>query len=302
MLWILCGMTAPAAQLLSGHHPKWLILTGVAVAGILCLMLVLFQESFNEKWFAFLQGVWLLIVLGQCAAQCGQSWPMGQGRWIVPAVLLALGAWSVQHGPAAAARIAGILFILICIGYSVILGAGAFQVQGDWVGGHSAISLEKAVFWFLMPAAAFCLPRRQEKRHGLLIFLVPLFCTAAAIVTCGNVNPFGEQVNYTFFEMCRSLSLFGLAERFEALVCALVTVGWFALLSFLLSCFGACVQNLCPGKGGTGAWIAAAVALAWVLSKMHMPLFALGAGAVIFWGFLPTITQGIAIVKNGGKK
>ncbi len=299
-IWILCGMTAPVVQLLAGGDFRLTVLIGLACTAVVCLGLSGSGEYSRSAsgW----QALFLVLAVAVCAWLAGESWPMGNTRRIVPWVLLGLAAWSAQRGPAVAARMAGILFIILCVGYGLVIAAGVAQTDWEWVLGHRDPDPAMAVFLFLLPGAGACLPRGKVNKKQIWLFGIPLLSLAASVVTCGSVDPTAQTENYPFFEMCRSLSLFGFAERFEALVCALITVGWFSLLSFLLSCFGAAVQKFLPGRAQVAVWAAAIAAGISLLGKMSISWGLLSTASAVFWGFSPLLTQVLAMRKKHGKK
>ncbi len=300
LAWILCGMTAPAVQLLSGYDWVSVLLVAAACGIVLCVALS--APTQWPKWLWALQGLWLIVALSSCAGYTAESWPMGQTGHVVPVVMLALAAWSARRGPAIAARMAGVLLVLLAAGYSLVLGAGLYQAEWDWVGGRQRVPVLEALFLFLLPGAAVCIPKEKPGKRTLAILLFSLFVVTATVVTCGNVNPAAQVDTYGFYEMCRSLSLLGIAERFEALVCALVTVGWFLMLNMLLSSLGCAVQSVFPGKGQAAVWAGAAASAMLYLAKMPINVWLLATGGGICWGLLPVISQGLGALKNMQKK
>ncbi len=300
MIWILSAVTAPVVQMLAGYDWKLIVIVGVLSAVLVCLGL--WCSCQWPAWISVMQAAWLIVVLAECLHDCGCSWPMAEAGGIIPLVLLVLAMWSAQKGSVVAARMAGILLLLMCVGYGLVLGSGLVQVRGDWIGSQEQVPLALAVFVFLLPGAAVCIPKHRAGKWSLLLFATPVFGLLATVVTCGSIHPERDLDCYAFYEMCRSLSLLGLAERFEALVCALVTVGWFSLLSFLLSCMGSQSQKISAGSGAQGVWIGAALAAGIYLVNLHMDPVILAVGSVIFWALIPLVSQGIGVAKNWIKK
>ncbi len=300
LIWLLCAMSAPVAQEVAGIDPLLAGSAAIVCAAVSCLALAGGRQY--GKAFAALQYAWTVVAAGILAQLAGKAWPMGAGQQIVPLVLLAIAAWSAGKGPVTAARTAGILLVLLCVGYGLIFTAGLAQVRWDWLENNRSGDLWRMMFLLLIPGVAACLPREGLGRSGAILFVIPVFTVLAAVVTCGNLHPDGVTESFALFEMCRSLSLFGIAERFEALVCALVSVGWFSLLSLLLSCAGANAQILYPGKGKQGTWLAAAAAAGLVLGKIAISdALLLGFGG-IFWGFIPILAQSVERLKKCRKK
>ncbi len=300
LVWIFCGMTAPVVQLLAGYEAGSVGIMAACCGIVLCLGL--WGNLQPARWVCLVQGLWLVVALGICGQYAAQSWPMAENGKIISLVLIALAAWAAQKGPGTAARMAGVILVLVCLGYGAILGAGIPQMKKQWILQHEMLPPELGAFILLLPGAAACIPRQRAGKRSLWLLAVSLFCVLVAIVTCGNVHPGIHTANYDFYEFCRGLSFFSLAERFEALVCALMTVGWFSLMSLLLSALGSAAQKIFPGWGRAALWLGAAGAAGILLFNLTISGVVAGLGAVIFWGLIPILTQGIDVVKNNRKK
>ena len=222
----------------------------------------------------------------------GQSWPEGDST-AVPLILLALAAWSAQKGPSAAARVGAVLFWFVLIMYLTVFGAGVKDINLPWL--KSRWNLPDALGFtvLLLPSASVCLLGTGRKGNGRMVLTV-VFTVVAAVITLGVLSPdvAGETSN-AFYEMSRSINLLGVARRFEALISAAMTVGWFALISLLLTLCGVLAQNFLAGWGKTGVWLGAVAAACVKLCELHIsPWILLLAGAV-FWVAMPIVTQGL---------
>ncbi len=300
LVWILCALSAPIVQLLAGYDWRSIGLTGLACTAVSCL--VLGCDGKWNKWVSALQALWLLLALWACGHYVAASWPLGETTIIIPATIFMLTAWASIQGQSTAARMAGGLFVLLLIGYGLVLGAGLPQCEWTWISEKDMVPPGLAVFIFLLPASAVCMPRQKAGGKTLVLFAVPLISVLVAVITGGNMKSVEESDGYAFYEMCRNLSLFGLAERFEALVCALITVGWFSLVSYLFVQLGSQVQMIFPGKGKVGIWVAAVASVITLFINLTIDNWILALGAVIFWVFAPLLSQGIGFVKKRGKK
>ena len=103
-----------------------------------------------------------------------------------------------------------------------------------------------------------------------------------------------------FYEMVRSIDLLGTVKHFEALICATATLGWFGLLSFVLSVCGA-VGEMLHGNGRVFTVCGAIGVAVGMLCKIHIPQVILLASGAVFWVFLPILTQGIDARKKRKK-
>lgn len=293
LAWLFVAMTAPMAQNLGGSG--WVF---VACAGAVCAVLTwgvvgLTTDGDWKPWFCAAQLLWLAVAAGICAGSAADSWPMGDAWPVVPLTMLALAGWSAQNGPLSVSRVAGVLFFLILIGYGPILGAGAGQVEWENLAPYWGRPDRTAGFWLLMPAVAAFLPW-QKQGMGKPLAGAVIFGAVAAGITSGVLTQgLTQTLEQPFYEMSRSLRLLGVAERLEALVCALLTVGWFALLSLLLSAGGCLFGKICNGKERLGVWLLTLAAAAVMLCKLHITGVLAVAGAVVFWVFLPVLTQGM---------
>ena len=101
----------------------------------------------------------------------------------------------------------------------------------------------------------------------------------------------------SFYEFSKGVNLFGVAERFEALVACALTAGWFALFTLILCAVYHLTEKIFFPASKWCVWIAAAASmgLMCILPKADSWM---AIGALIFWGFLPVAAQGIGCAKN----
>lgn len=297
--WLFAGMTPVLIQLLGGSSWTWLIVAGTAgVVIALCVWRLGWEPT---QWQASLLLLYNIIVIGSLLHQCDESWPVGNSYPAVPLIVLALAAWSAQKGPSAAARVGAVLFWVVLIMYLVAFGAGVKDVQLRWLKPRWDVPDAMGLLIFLLPSAAACLLRPNTK-GGVRLMLPAVFTVAAAIITVGVLSaPVAMRLGNSFYEMSRSISIAGVARRFEALISAGMTVGWFALLSLLLSICGLCVQRLFAGWGRTGVWVGALLSGGWMLCGLHIPGWILRFGGALFWGAMPVLTQGLGRIKKSKK-
>lgn len=289
--WLFTGLTPVTIQILGGSSWTWVGIAGIAGgAAAFCV----WRSGWEPKrWQCPLLILYIIIVVGQLVSGAAGSWPAGDSYPAVPLILLALAAWSAQKGPSAAARVGAVLFWFILIMYLAVFGAGAKDVRVEWLKPQWAMPDGTGLLLFLVPSVAVCLLRRGEK-WGPRLILPAVFTFCAVLITAGVLSPaVAGKVEGAFYEMSRSINLAGVARRFEALISAGMTVGWFALLSFFLTVCGALVQRFLEGWGKAGVWISALSAAVWMLCGLHISgWFLLIAGAV-FWVAMPILTQGL---------
>lgn len=246
--------------------------------------------------------VWLLRILfaavaaGVLASSSAGSWP-GDNYPAVPLILLGLAAWSAWKGPSAAARVGCVLFWFVLIMYLVVLGAGAKEVRLKWLVPSEGHLPWDGVVVALLPGAAVSL--LKGKKGSVRILLPGAFGTAAALITAGILSPWvASHVSDPFYEMSRSLELLGIARRFEAVISAGMTVGWFCCLTLLFSVAGTAAERHKEGWGRKGIRLCAGLAGALVVASVEIPAMVLAGGACILWVVVPLLDG----LKKGGKR
>ena len=123
-----------------------------------------------------------------------------------------------------------------------------------------------------------------------------------SLLTAGVLSPaVATNIQGAFFEMIRGISILGVAERFEAVVAAAMTLGWFCLLSLLLTAAGHLGETLHQGWGRPTVWLTALLAAtgqAW--AREVSPWFS-ALGALVFWCLLPLLGRRRAPVEKKNK-
>ena len=95
--------------------------------------------------------------------------------------------------------------------------------------------------------------------------------------------------------------MFGVAERFEALVASALTGGWFALFIIILSAAYHLAKQIFP-SGAKCSVLLCAIIAAGLMCILPKTSNWMAVGCLIFWGFLPVAAQGIESRKNIEKK
>lgn len=288
--WLTAGTVPVLLQLLSGGSWVW-----IGLAGLLCYLLtVLVWRSGWEpaKWQCPFLFIYIVILLGSLLPDSAECWPSGNER-VLPVLILALSAWSAQKGLSAAARVGTVLFWAILILYLVVLGAGVKDVQLRWLKPKwTALDFPRLTV-FLIPVSTVCLLKRGSLKTGRLALSGALVFAGAAI-TVGVLSPeVAVGTENAFYEMTRSINLLGVARRFEALISAGMTVGWFSIVSLLLSLCATLAQKFLGQGGKAAVWIAALIAAIMQLCGLHIEGKILILTGAVFWVGIPLLTQGL---------
>ena len=295
--WLLAGLSAPLAQFAGGM--AW---QTVAVISAVCLggcWLVCRLEFAPPKWLCAMEYGWIVCLLGSMASWISESWVSGNAYPAVPLILLALGGASAFRGPENGARVGSIVFWLVALIYAGVVAAGAGEVELRELVYVDRTLDRRLVVALLIPVLAVF----WQKEGGVLQVrgLAGIFGFAvliSALITGTLSLPVAAQAKGPLQEWVEGLSLAGTLERFESLVSVALTIGWFALLAFLISTAGQQAERV-NGKGdGVGCWGAAAGAGVLALFKTGLSASVLMVGSLLFWIAAPMILAIVGKIKS----
>lgn len=298
--WIFVAASAPAAGIYGG---KWL---GISLLALLCaaagfsVQKLCSPEPPSGRVICGLQWLWLGILLGNLAGYSATCWePMSKA---VPLTLLALASFGASKGGEQASRGGAFLFWLVIGGLAVTLGAGAKQLHTEWMMPDLTEPEMLLVPILLLPCITVMLPRRSSKCAGWNCVAAGLPAAVFSLWLNGTLSPVvAASVPDPFYEYSKSLSLLGIAQRFEALVSCLITAGWFSLFLLLLSAAGEQAEQIQKKRGTVGVWCCAGIAAAVYLSGLRLDGRVIAALTAFFWCVLPA-AQSARNRKKGGKK
>lgn len=276
-------MAAPLAQTASAS--SWL---AVLLVGAVCLGICWGLERIGAQpssWLWVVQWFWLSLVLAEVLHWIMYCWPDHKSYHAVPLTLLALAGWLAGKGKEQASRAGSVIFWLLILLLGAVLLSGAKEIQ--WENVRPVWRMEKAhlITVLLIPAMGMSLKEDSGSKGwilalaGLLAFVTTGVLTAAA----------AEKVDCAFYELSRSLRLLGIADRFESLVAAGMTLGYFVLLSFLLSTCAQGAEGIKPGKGAWGVWSNAALTALWFVWGFRLSSTVLALGTILTWVVLPAL-------------
>lgn len=287
--WLFVSVSAPVVQTVGKNGWVTTAVAGVGCLGICWLATVLSPlETVRKKWFCVLQLPVIVLVTAEFARWSVDCWPTGTDFPVVPLTLLTLAVFSALHGAAGASRVPSVLFWFLAILYGIVLAAGSKNVKVQWLSPNWELPDDGLLLALLLPSVAALLPREKGKAMHLAFPVILLFLLAAVLWTVGTISPeVAAEVSWPFYESSKSLNLLGVAERFESLVSAAMTLGYFSLYSLLLSVAGSVGECI---KSGWGKWavITCGVATAALtLLMIHTAQGLLVIITLIAWCFLP---------------
>ncbi len=287
--WLTAAMFAPAAQSLGSAPWPWTLALALgAMAVFLCAEMVTGRPWRCGKVLAVVEYLFLTLCVGMVLRRVDDCWLGAEGSWVIPAVVLVLAACAAERGVNTGLRSGATLFWFIAIAFLVLVVFSLPDVEasdlypGRWNSHGTDIGV------LLIPGVALLLPRRRGKNPWPWALAIVAGAGLISVLTAGALS-FGvaAETKGAFFQMVRGIEILGVAERFEALVAAAMTLGWFCLLSLLLSAAGEMGGRLRSGSGSV--WLAAALGAAVCFGLQPIPMWILAAGAVILWYGFPVV-------------
>lgn len=260
--WAVAGFTAPAAQVLGSI--SWPLVLGIGL--LVGIVWVVASKVTAEGWHGpkivyAMEYVVLILTLTLWASLSSKCWTTNTAGQTIPVVLLILSACAAEGGIRAGSRCGRTLFWALT---AMFLLLGAFSmpnVEYRWLKPNDNIDVGTTLWVFLLPLVTLLLPREDGAKLWPWPTVLVGTGFAVALLSPGVLSPQVSSVtDGAFFAMVRGISILGVAERFEAVVAAAMTLGWFCCLSLLLVAAGHMAGQIHPGWERRGVWIGAILA------------------------------------------
>ena len=299
--WVLCAAIGPILSIV-GRNGWMTVLISAVAAGALSFCVLSCKQIRLPRWLCALELLWLTVFLGSIGKTAGSCWPTSDTIPVIPIVLLLVAACAACRGSVPAARTGATLVWLILPVLGIIAIAGVADVNPDWLPVEPEVPDGMLIGLFLIPCLCTFVPRESTTAVRWSAVILGVVAVAGAVLVDGLLGATGAvQAENSFYEFSKSINLFGIAERFEALVACVLTGGWFALLVLTLSAAYHLTEEIFAPAGKYGVWAVT------VLSGVLMCILPSSSdwmvlGNLIFWGFIPVTAQGIVGAKNMEKK
>lgn len=279
----LCGRMGWLSALVGG-------LVGIAVYELKLRL----PEGHTPGLIRALQVLWLAVPLAVFANTARDLFPDASNEIYVPLVVLALSWLLARHprdGVLACCVIVG-FFLLTAVAVVCVFSSPGIQWRWlkpsfDWVEALTAFSIVGGgmLLSVAMPGA------KPGKLWRWIAFVSP--AVLAALVAGCLSAPLAQQQDAAFYTLSRSISLFGVVERFEALVASCLTLGLCSACALMLH---AARQMLSErGQNGVTAFLClAALGGSFLSISPVIP----AVGTVLFWVLLPFIKNKKKVEKN----
>lgn len=291
--WLTVSMCAPLAQVAGGSEWTTVLATGV-ICFVLAAIVLTFEMKVSAKWLLWTQLLWLSVTASEIASWTTAYWPQYQSFPVVPLTLITVAYLAARGGVDRASRAGAVLFWFLLLLFGAVLLAGMKEVELKWLTpGDITLKPRLAIIFLLPLLMAFHekIPQRIWKPlTGIL-----LFGLAVSVITTGVLSQAIAQESVSaFYEVSRSLSLLGVVERFESVVAAALTLGYFCTLCYVFSTAVQITGKIKSEWEKQGASICAAVASALLLAGINIPPeWHLGV-CVVMWVLVPVFSTVIA--------
>lgn len=235
--------------------------------------------------------LWLLAAAARSAAAC--EWLYGRTAPFPAIAILTWGAavWAAGRGEAVAGRALCVVFPFCAAVLVGLLALAVPELHGRFL--RPQFSLRRSA-GALLPCLLLSLrqyfPQLQRPAlHGRWYAAAAALFLLPSVAAAGVISPeIAAQSVFPLLTAAQSVSLFGVVERFEAILSAVANAAFFALLTLFAAALLRQLHALWPQlsqKAAQGGLFAAGAALACIVPPLPAAVY--GIGAVLFWAVLP---------------
>ena len=299
---VLLGLCVPALTLLCGFSWASVLLGAAAATGLLWAVGQLERKRERLSPTALRYGVMLpialvfLLLAARLAAISPQFFPQSGGAAWIGLGVLVLAAAAADRGPAAVLRCAAILLLPVGAVFAATLLLALPQLRLRWL--TPALDLQQiaeSAAALLCAGTAFPLlgGRRRQSGRSLPLCGGGLLAVCTAAICAGCLSPRLAAGGQGFLTLSRSLSLFGVMLRLEALVYGALTACVFVACALLLCLAGAVFPKTHRARILPGLLCAALL-----YPSLRIPRELLLLGGSVSGVFLAAFPQAVA-VKTG---
>lgn len=295
--WLLTAIV-PVILSVAGQNSWLTVLIMALVCGVLSFCVLSRTKIALPKWLCVLEILWLTVFLGGIARLSGSCW---ENNSIIPIILLILATFASTGGTFRSARIGATLLWLVLPVLGVVFLAGTGDINTNWLSTELELPSGVLLALLLYPCTMIFLPSTGKSNRWLGLLLGAI-AVAGSVLLCGTLGShLAKAATNGFYEFSKGITLFGVAERFEALVACALTGGFFALLTLIISTIYHLEEKNFNTAPKCLVWIStiASAGLMYILPNND---YWMAIGGVIFWGFLPAAAQGLGVEKNIEKK
>lgn len=309
------GMTALGAWRLAGL--PWLaVWLGLAIAAGILLIIwsatrgadsaaAQIKAAFGlwpARILLVLESLWLAVVLGWLAARSAEAFP-GQNMFPTVGIILLLLVYSaVRHAGGVMARCGAVCFLVLALLYTGVLAFAVPDLHWTWLAPVKADggSVAKTAAFCLLPAAGLLVgPEGDSRVRGAVLWGLAFLAAIPVLVTASLGGTLTAVLEQPFYIMVQNISILGVMERFEGVICAAEQVGAFCLMGLLTAAGSKGMASVWESRWekwyGAGLLVLAVPAM-WLPEAVGEQI--LLTGSAIFCGLLPLFTLSVVKLKK----
>lgn len=287
-LWLTAALLSPVTHTASGC--SWV---AVAAVAILCMsihyaMAKIAVSGESGRWLGALQWLWMLLVISEFMHWTKLCWPGDGTEAVIPLTLLLLAAYTVAKGKTSASRAGSTMRWPVLILFGAVLLSGVKEVQLKNLKPQWQMQTANLITAMLIPAMGAGYGSWKGKGRTVL-YAVAVSAVCTGVLSLNYIRG----CNAPFYELGRSVTLLGIGQRFESLVAAGMTLGYYVLFTYLI---GITAKSWEPeGRRNRSIWISALFVAAVFVSGMRLNSRLLAVGNLAVWVLFP-------VLKNIAKK
>lgn len=287
--WLLVALAAPLVQ--TSSNCSWLAVT--VISG-LCMGIIWGMEKLEigageGRILTALQWLWMLLIVSEFLHWTMFYWPGYKSYHAVPLIILTLAVYGVSKGETAVRNISGILLPLLAVVFGGVMFSGIKEIKRENLSLQWEIQTAFPVVVMLIPAI-----RVGEERTPKIRIILSALVTALitnGVLSMGEI----ERTVAPVYEMSRSVSLLGVGQRYESLIAAGMTAGYFMLMTWLVDAMANQWGNGKRQKGST--WVSGFFAGLVFISGMRMNSRLLALGTLVLWVVFPVLEKTLKKMK-----
>ncbi len=284
-VWIVTALAGPLVFFSDGN---WLgTLFAAFVIGLLNWFAVRYGRHWEGPVYAFVQALWITLLLSQLAAYSADCWPTGKQTFpVIPVTMLSLAGFAAIKGERNTANGVSVLFWVVCALIGIVILFGFSDMEISYLKPKMRTPEAIIILVLILPAVAGFL--NKERCSAIPFATVAVMSVGLSLWIAGTLSPrVAEQLPWPFYDAAKSVQLLDIAKRFEALVSIGVTVGNFALYSMLFCS----VKTIAKSVGREIGMIVSSgiIATALMLSGFYMDPAVSAIISAILWLFFPLL-------------
>ena len=255
--WILASLAAPAAHVAAGMswvNVLWVSLLAYGLRGLA-------GKGKKKTWEKWICTAVCILAAGRALTLMGSCWPKQKDIQWVMLILLGLSGLLAAKGKESAVQGAILLWWLTAFLLGSVLLSSVPEIGiKNLTNYYDRDNTVKLLTILLLPSLA----ERERKTGGVSLVAMPLaFSICVQGVLSGAV---AAESRAPFYELSRSIRLYGVMDRMEALAWLGLMLGTFLYLSFLLVTAG----EAADGQRGKRFLIGAAVLIGATLGNLDL--------------------------------